>query len=1350
MMTTRVPTHRRLKAGLSGALLLGAVVAASPVAAQMARVTGLGSRSGTGEGGVDTNLLNKSFEDLRVKVIGGHVRVKRVRSEAEWRFFPAWQDLTFDDSKPSPDERPATINRGDFAYERDTSADRPTWRYDARRTIVSTDTGYRWRNRAGDWIRYDADGQLQALGERNGEALNFKRNGDGQISEVVDRNGEVALTIAYNGAGRISQVTGRGGRTVSYAYNGGHLVEVTDVRGNTISYSYTTKADKQVLAQRTDAAGRVVEYQYNVISGNECVPNGGGDWTASASRASSSGGGGNTAARMVWSGGCEQLQIPETVYLSAISDAAGVRKRFRYSYNDNGDQFIRATQTGRRVEQVVYNNDGELVRRVVNGETVERYNYTDTGYEKTDALGHKTRIDRNRYRERIRAIHPDDSSESWSYNAHGQVTRYVDEVGTVTEHSYDDSGNRIKTVEAKGSDAERVIKYGYDDNGQRTSRTLVGDDNTEKAVTRWSYDAYGNVTQRTGPEGETTQFKDYTARGNWQKRIDPRGNAWTRSYDKAGNLTQRQTPDGHTTSISYNAVGQRTSIQRPGRPKPTQFDYNDAGQLISVIDPAGNKTTTRYGDHRKPVKITDRAGRTMTIRYTDRGQRRQITDGAGNAISYTYGDPNRGAGPGELAAIEYPNQKRSYRYNKRGRRTAEIRTGNSDATRQVTRYRYDAAGRRDAVVKPGGNETTYEFDGLGRQIRRTKPDGNTVTTTYDDAGNTVSVTNEKGVTIRRYEHNRRGERTMMRWPGGETQRYSYDAAGNRVQHTKADGSVVKHSYNADGERTATRHFTSASAEAPEKTVTFSYNAAGNRTGYTDDTKSASYSYNARQQRTGATVDFGPFEKSYSTAYNGAGEASQLTYPGARTMDYSYDNAGRLKQVGLPEGSITVQAFHGFQPERVLYPGGSTVTTDYDGLGRPTRIQTDDPAGDPLMDERYRYNERGLLSRKQTQDSVRNYQYDAVQRLTQVTDGEGGTLFRYDYDAASNRTGSKEHPDTWSYNANNQLTSYADKTLTYDANGNQTQVDGPEGQTNYDYNTADRLADYHGPDGTEASYAYDPQGRRIKKTVDGDTRYFLYNQQGLIGVYDADGNALATYGWRPNTPWNTDPLWRHSDGETHYYATDRLATPVILFNSTGAKQWHSERTPFRIENLNKRSNSIGFPGQYRDGETGLDYNLYRYYRRGTGRYIKPDPIGLNGGMNSYAYTASNPIDRVDPKGLFYVPYFNDDGYPFDRGETTGACGSDGGKKFPDVFPNYSFTEACRKHDLCYTNCNTSKKECDREFLHNLLDSCPDFGPREIRKECRERAANYYRGVDSLGDSAYEAAQKENCGCSKRSD
>ena len=81
-------------------------------------------------------------------------------------------------------------------------------------------------------------------------------------------------------------------------------------------------------------------------------------------------------------------------------------------------------------------------------------------------------------------------------------------------------------------------------------------------------------------------------------------------------------------------------------------------------------------------------------------------------------------------------------------------------------------------------------------------------------------------------------------------------------------------------------------------------------------------------------------------------------------------------------------------------------------------------------------------------------------------------------------------------------------------------------------------------------------------------------------------------------------------------------------------WQFAALPFgRTQvQLGTVQNNLRFPGQYFDAETGLHYNWNRYYDPATGRYISPDPIGLDGGLNHYAYMENDPVNWSDPEGL----------------------------------------------------------------------------------------------------------------------
>jgi RHS repeat-associated protein len=108
----------------------------------------------------------------------------------------------------------------------------------------------------------------------------------------------------------------------------------------------------------------------------------------------------------------------------------------------------------------------------------------------------------------------------------------------------------------------------------------------------------------------------------------------------------------------------------------------------------------------------------------------------------------------------------------------------------------------------------------------------------------------------------------------------------------------------------------------------------------------------------------------------------------------------------------------------------------------------------------------------------------------------------------------------------------------------------------------------------------------------------------------------------------------------YLHLDHLGTPKRATNSAGTTIWRAENDAFYTTLPNEDPDQDGtlttvnlrFPGQYYDQETGLHYNWNRYYDPRTGRYIASDPIGLKGGLNSYAYVDNNPLRWIDPLGL----------------------------------------------------------------------------------------------------------------------
>ena len=103
---------------------------------------------------------------------------------------------------------------------------------------------------------------------------------------------------------------------------------------------------------------------------------------------------------------------------------------------------------------------------------------------------------------------------------------------------------------------------------------------------------------------------------------------------------------------------------------------------------------------------------------------------------------------------------------------------------------------------------------------------------------------------------------------------------------------------------------------------------------------------------------------------------------------------------------------------------------------------------------------------------------------------------------------------------------------------------------------------------------------------------------------------------------------------YFVHADHLGTPQKLTDAAGAIAWDGVFAPFGETHAitGTLAQNLRFPGQYADSESGLSYNWHRYYDPASGRYLQSDPIGLAGGINSYAYVNGNPLRYTDPQGL----------------------------------------------------------------------------------------------------------------------
>ncbi len=652
-----------------------------------------------------------------------------------------------------------------------------------------------------------------------------------------------------------------------------------------------------------------------------------------------------------------------------------------------------------------------------------------------------------------------------------------------------------------------------------------------------------------------------------------------------------------------------------------QLLYNTDGKLTRQIDAEGKSIVYEYDLDGRPVKTIDGNGNETVTEYGTGGSSCSSCTASGS-----MDQPVR---------TLFPTFSREYKYDSRGRKIQE--TDVLSATEAyLTLSAYDAAGNVVTQTDKENRVTVFTYDTLNRRVKVTDPATGITEYAYDLRGNLTSLKDPKGnITTFEYDKNNRVKKETR--PLGQAVTYQYNATGSLIRKIDAMNRKIEYEYDDAGRMTSTSYFAVATDTSPVKTVSFTYSATGNLTGYNDGTTSAVYTYDDAGRKLSESVNYDTFELTYSYTYYKNGLKKGLTMPDGTTYEYAYDNNNQIQTIDIPgHGLMTYNQYQWSAPSAVTLPGGTTKEFTYTPLMQPKTITVKDPAQNPLMSYAYTYSPSGNITAKNTEGGNYAYQYDPLYRLTGAV--SPASTEAYTYDNVGNRLTSVDISN-WTYNNNNELTAYNGVTFEYDANGNTTKKTANGQVTNFLYDVDNRLIQVRDSSSTIADYYYDPFGKRLWKETGGVRKYFFYSDEGLIGEYDGSGIEIKTYGYAPNSTWSTNPLWQKVGTSYYWYQNDHLGTPQKMTDSTGAVVWAAMYDAFGNATVSTGStvvNNLRFPGQYFDAETGLHYNWNRYYDPKTGRYVTADPIGLEGGdVNYYRYAVNNPLGNTDPEGTTVI-------------------------------------------------------------------------------------------------------------------
>ena len=1140
----------------------------------------------------------------------------------------------------------------------------PLWKY------VTANNSIEW---------YDAQGRVVSITRRGGRSYTVDQR-DGLMRGIRDTFGR-GLVFAYDAQNRLSSVTTPEGTSIAYGYDTqGRLAQVSYPDGTTRSYLYENSSYPLALTGLVDERGvRFATWTYDGAGRAIGSEHAGGvqhfqlTFNANGSTVVTDPLGTSrtqfyvsAGARKVFGGqsqpcaGCVRdaastVVDPASGMLSQSIDYLGVATLFT---NDTQRKLpLGVTQAAGRPEQrqrgVEWSPNFRLPILITQAGRTTAFTY--------DVLG-------NKLSETVTDLATRSARTwQWTYTSQGLVASMTDPKGAVWSYGYDNAGNRVSVKNPIG----QLTSYGYDTAGRVTSRT-----EPNGLVTAYTYDARGRLTGQVRG-GEATNFS-YAPTGQIATALLPNGYQVSYSYDAAQRLIGAT--DNRGASIRYtldaasnrvreevrdaagaialatgrivNSLNQVAAIQG-SLGQTTALAYDANGEPVAQTDPLNQTTRQTLDGLRRPVATTFADNVSATKAWSQLDQLTQVTDAKGVATGYqtnAFGEVVQESSP-DIGTMAYQRNAAGEVIgiaDAVGNTTAIARdplgrpTTVQYAPDQLAAFRYDQgqAGYLSKIEDKSG-ATTYERDAQGRILTKTQavndnqnnPSRFKVQYGYT-GGDLSSITYPSGLKV---FYRRAAGRIIgidVQEPGVNplqsrpavpfVSNLAHTALGQPKAWAWANGDSAARTYDTDGRMTANEF------------ASYSYDAAGRITGVTqklwakasgdnDDQWQGQHGDEENGKNDGKHVAGSPFPVpvQWTAGYDSRNRLTSLARAGASAV-YTYDpNSNRLTSINKVTSDTDLDGLF-----------------DADGFAQTTQTTT----------------------QKLYIDAASNRLLGFSQSLTQ---------------ARGSRSATSTSRIQYSIDANGAMTSDGLRTFEYDASRRLSKVrmrrDGDAATVSYLHNAlgqrvfkSEPQSEHSRPDeatmGTgfiawlhkNFQWMFAP-GRSSSV----GTAYIYDENATLLGEYDngsSAGKGRQEYIWLPTDDGQAIPVGISRNGKTYAVHADHLGTPRLITDESNNPVWQwpysafgnnkptgvlkatlNAKAPITNQPMLKATEpgieaNLRFPGQYFDEESNLSYNYFRSYQPTQGRYTQPDPIGLAGGLNRFAYVDGNSLSFVDPTGL----------------------------------------------------------------------------------------------------------------------
>jgi RHS repeat-associated protein len=841
------------------------------------------------------------------------------------------------------------------------------------------------------------------------------------------------------------------------------------------------------------------------------------------------------------------------------------------------------------------------------------------------------------------------------------LTRIANNLGRSLILSY--SGTHVSAVT---DDSVRTVTYGYDGNNNLAKVTnAVGATTTYAYDTSGTFDTAGHLTQVFYPSFPTNAFVT-----NW--------------YDPLGRVVKQSSATGGISSFYF--AGSRTEFIDPLQNRHVTYQ-TDRGRVLRDARVLSSNFGNVFGDTAQQVGVIN----VTTNQYDGLGRLTSTTFPERGVVNYAYSIINPWAdNVARVATLAKPNfsgvLNTDFRYDviynkptsvtdplilvnamnydpSTGDLTSTVADFSSSpsAFNATSRFTYNSTGQPVTATDPLGTVTQLGYDGFGNQTSIVRDAGagrlNQLTSFgYNARGDVISITDPKGnVTTNSYDAARRLTSTTA--PNGLVTAYTYDPNGQLTQAQQSANGALLRSTSTTYTRTGKPATTT---DANNNKTIFSYDLLDRVSSVTDAMgRTTTYGYDALSRQisiSNLAVQSAPLlQKSYTPD----GLLASITDANNHTTSFAYDGFDRLATATYPLGSTEILTYD--DDSNVLTRktrANQTINFAYDTLNRLTTKTPPSPA----TTVNYRYDLNNRLTRVGDSSAAitaavppsgtsvqytTTAAYDALNRPTGISWTPAPTAaaptassvkFTHTYNKANQRNSQTVTDNSWltypaatptvnyTSNALNQYTAVGAVTPTYNANGNLTS----DGTFTFGYDAENRLTSAVGA-GNTASYTYDAQGRRRTRTVIGPATVFVTDAANReVLEYDGASGAIQrwyAYGLGSNVLNQTNVV----PGTRTAFIPDIQGSIIASLDSGSGALSKIGYLPY-----GKSAGAtapFGYTGQRIDPETNaLYYYRARHYSPAWGRFLQPDPFGMNGGVNLYAYVGNDALNFTDPNGL----------------------------------------------------------------------------------------------------------------------